>query len=186
MFKLLSKLLLASIGLVSTLADKLLGLNKRDVSTVENIDLTRYAGRWYEIARLPNFFEKADMRDITADYELLPSGEVSVHNSSRRGDGRETEVFGVARVTDESNAKLKVAFAPKFLRVLPFVWGDYWILSIDSQYQWALVGEPGRKFFWILSRQPFMPEDQYEALCEKALEKGFDISKLIRPEQSDG
>jgi apolipoprotein D and lipocalin family protein len=184
MLHIISKLLLASLGLFSTLASTVFRAAKPPVQAVEAIDLTRYAGRWFEVARRPNFFEKADMSNITADYELLPSGLVSVRNSCRRGDGKHTEAVGIARALDESNTKLKVAFAPRLLRVLPFVWGNYWILDLDPDYQWALVGEPSRKYLWILSRTPQMPAAEFERLCGKAIENGYSLEDLIHPEQS--
>jgi len=174
---------LASFGFISTARAKAVAYFNRDLSTVESVDLSRYAGRWYEIARLPNFFEKADMTNIMADYELLPSGLISVRNACLRGNGRATGVSGVARAVDDANTKLEVTFAPSFLRALPFIWGNYWILDIDQDYQWSLVGEPTRKYLWILSRQPEISEDLYRTLCNTAQEKGYDVTDLIRPLQ---
>ena len=190
MLRLLSKLLLASIGLLSLVTGKLFqagetsGAEVKPLSTVGTVDLNRYAGRWYEIARLPNFFEKADMQNITADYNLLPSGMVSVRNSSLRASGKKSRAFGVGRSTDKSNAKLKVSFAPAIFRVFPFVWGDYWIVDLDTDYQWALVGEPTRKFLWILSRKPYIAEADFQGLCHKASREGFAVTRLVRPEQA--
>jgi apolipoprotein D and lipocalin family protein len=174
---------LASVGCVSTARAKAVAYFNRDLATVEEIDLARYAGRWYEIARLPNSFERADMTNITADYDLLPSGQVSVCNSATRSDGRAVEVTGLARTVNQSNTKLEVTFVPAPLRMLPFIWGSYWILDLDPDYQWSLVGEPTRKYMWILSRQPEMSEDLYRTICNSAQEKGFDITDLIRPLQ---
>lgn len=174
---------LASVGCVSTARAKAVAYFNRDLTTVEEVDLARYAGRWYEIARLPNCFERSDMTNITADYDLLPSGQVVVCNSATRGDGREVEVTGVARAVDSTNTKLEVSFVPAPLRILPFIWGNYWILDLDPDYQWSLVGEPTRKYMWILSRQPEISEDLYRSLCNSAQEKGFDVTDLIRPLQ---
>jgi apolipoprotein D and lipocalin family protein len=107
-----------------------------------------------------------------------------VHNSSRRADGRKAEVKGIARVVDDSNAKLKVTFAPEPCRVLPFVWGNYWILDIDADYTWALVGEPTHKFLWILSRTPRLSETVFDEVCASAINKGYEVTKLIRPQQT--
>jgi apolipoprotein D and lipocalin family protein len=100
-----------------------------------------------------------------------------------RGNGRVSEVTGVARALDPSNTKMEVTFAPALLRLLPFIWGNYWILDLDTNYQWSVVGEPARRHLWILSRQPEMPEDLYRTLCNSAQEKGFDVTDLIRPLQ---
>jgi apolipoprotein D and lipocalin family protein len=174
---------LASVGFVSSARARALAYFNRDLTTVDTVDLSRYSGRWYEIARLPNFFEKNDMTNITADYDVLPSGRVTVCNGCHRGNGRETEVNGVARAVDGTNTKLEVAFAPGFLRFLPFVWGNYWILDLDADYQWSLVGEPTRKYLWILARQPEMSEDVFRTICSIAQDKGYDITDLIRPLQ---
>jgi apolipoprotein D and lipocalin family protein len=106
-----------------------------------------------------------------------------VCNSSLRANGSTAEVSGVARAVDTSNTKLEVTFAPAVLRLLPFIWGNYWILDLDADYQWSLVGEPTRKYLWVLSRQPEMPEDLYRTICNSAQEKGFDTTDLIRPLQ---
>ena len=169
--------------MVRWLSKLLLALLRPPVEAVEFVDLNRYLGRWYEIARLPNFFEKADMQNIVAEYTLLPSGAVGVRNSSERANGNTSQVNGVAHVVDETNAKLRVTFAPEPLRLMPFVWGNYWILELDADYQWAIVGEPTRKFLWILSRNPRLSEAEYESVCAKVVEKGYDVAKLISPHQ---
>jgi apolipoprotein D and lipocalin family protein len=153
------------------------------IRSVESMDLNKYLGLWYEIARLPNFFEKADMCNIVAEYTLLPSGLVGVRNSSVRADGSKSEVRGVARVVDQSNSKLKVTFASEAWRFLPFVWGNYWILDLDDEYKWAIVGEPGRKFLWILSRSPKLPETDFGNLCARAGQMGYAVTSLIKPQQ---
>lgn len=153
----------------------------KSAQTVEFVDFNKYLGRWYEIARLPNFFEKDDMQNIVADYSLLPSGNIAVRNSSTRAGGKESEVNGVARAVDTSNSKLKVTFAPAPLRVLPFVWGNYWILELDDDYQWALVGDPTHKFLWILSRTPQLADSTYEHVCGLITKKGYDVDRLIKP-----
>ena len=175
---------LASAGFLSSARARAMSWGRPGLAAVASVDLERYLGRWYEIARLPNFFEKDDMTNIVAEYDLLPSGDMSVCNSCTRGNGRVSEVIGVGRITDPiSNAKLEVAFAPPVLRFLPFVWGNYWIVDLDFDYQWAIVGEPSRKSMWILSRQPVISDDLYARLCRAAESKGFDTSDLIKPLQ---
>src|SRR5512134_2642197 len=126
--------------------------------TADWVDLARYAGRWYEIARLPNRFQDKCAGDAVATYTLRPDGRVKVVNECRTKDGRTAHVEGVARRADEKRpaSRLKVRFAPAFLSFLPFVWGDYWIVELDREYRHALVGDSSRKYLWILSRTPVM------------------------------
>jgi apolipoprotein D and lipocalin family protein len=138
------------------------------------VDLNRYIGKWHEIARLPMFFQRNCVSDITAEYSLKPDGKIQVLNQCREKDGKLSKATGTARVVDPStNAKLKVSF------FWPFS-GDYWILDLGPDYEYAMVGEPSRKYLWILSRQPDLDEGIYRKLVEKAKLLGFDTSRLIR------
>ncbi len=150
------------------------------------VDLARYGGRWYEIARLPNRFQEQCAGDVSATYTLRADGRVTVVNECRRRDGRTSRAEGVARRADEKGpaSRLKVRFAPAFLSALPFVWGDYWILELDRDYRHALVGDPSRKYLWILSRSPEMEAGEYELLAGAAGRLGFDTSRLLRTQHS--
>lgn len=149
--------------------------------TVPSVDLARYLGTWYEIARLPMRYEDADFTDITANYSLNADGSVRVDNQARNGKGEWEESIGEATVVkDSGNAKLKVSFMPGGLRWIPFTKGDYWILQLDEAYQSALVGSPDRKYLWLLSRQPVLQESQRVALMATAREQGFDLSNLVQ------
>jgi apolipoprotein D and lipocalin family protein len=149
--------------------------------TVPSVDLIRYLGIWYEIARLPMRYEHADFTDITANYSLNPDGSVRVDNRARNGKGEWEESVGEATVVEGSgNAKLKVSFMPDGLKWIPFTKGDYWILQLDEAYQSALVGSPDRKYLWLLSRQPVMHEPQLAAFVAIAREQGFDLADLIQ------
>jgi apolipoprotein D and lipocalin family protein len=140
----------------------------------EKVDLNRYIGKWHEIARLPMFFQRNCVSDVTADYSLKPDGRIGVLNQCRQKDGTLSTARGTARVVDQStNAKLKVSF------FWPFS-GDYWILDLGPNYEYAMVGEPRRKYLWILSRQPNLDEETYLKLVMKARLLGFDTSRLIR------
>jgi apolipoprotein D and lipocalin family protein len=122
--------------------------NKVPLQTVAKVDLSRYVGRWYEIARYPNRFEKNCVADVTADYSLRSDGKITVVNSCLERDGKLNQSKGTAKVVDPAtNAKLKVTF------FWPF-YGDYWIIGLDPEYRFAVVSEPDRRYLWILSRTP--------------------------------
>lgn len=155
---------------------------KEPLRVVPAVDLPRYAGLWYEVARLPNRFEKKCAGDVTAQYTLKSADRLKVVNRCRKQDGRMTEVVGDARLAGSKgpNSRLKVRFAPAVLSFLPFVWGDYQIIELAPDYSYALVGAPDRKYLWILSRTPQLDEATYQRLAEAARAQGFDASRLIR------
>lgn len=154
--------------------------------TQDWVDLTRYAGRWYEIARLPNRFQESCAGDVAATYTLRPDGRVTVVNECRQENGEIKRATGVARRADEKGpaSRLKVRFAPAILSFLSAVWGDYWIVELDGDYRYAVVGEPSRKYLWILSRSPQMDATTYDSLMARAHELGFDTARLLHTEQS--
>jgi apolipoprotein D and lipocalin family protein len=171
----------AAVGVV--VARALAESKESDLKTVGHVDLGRYAGRWYEVARLPLYWENKCAGDVTATYTLAPDGMVGVLNECRKADGSMTASKGTARVAvkDGSNSRLKVTFLwPGF----PFGWGDYWILDLDPEYRWALVGTPNRKYLWVLSRASSLEQDVLDRLVEEARGLGFDVSKLIHTRQS--
>ena len=150
------------------------------VRTVPRVDLSRYVGDWFEVARYPNRFQKACVGDVVATYALRPDGRIDVTNRCRQGDGTLKDARGVARVVDtETSAKLKVRFAPAFLSFLPSVWGDYWVIGLAPDYSWAVVGSPDREYLWILSRSKTMPTGQYDAAVATARANGFDPARLV-------
>lgn len=154
------------------------------VRTVEKVDLERYLGEWYEIARFPTRFQRRCAGDVRATYARREDGRIDVLNRCRDEDGGVTEAHGIARVVDErTSAKLKVRFAPAFLSFLPFVWGDYWVLGLADDYSWAVVGSPDREYLWILSRTPAMSPADFEAARARARENGFDVDRLQKTPQ---
>jgi apolipoprotein D and lipocalin family protein len=155
---------------------------KKPLETVGAVDLNRYAGVWYETARLPNKFQKQCVGNVKLEYVAKTNGRIGVTNQCDEANGKKTLVKGEARVQDKkTNAKLEVRFAPKFLSFLPAVWGDYWVIALDAEnYQYALVGDESRKYLWFLSRTPQMYEETYTELLKIAGEKGFDTTKIIR------
>lgn len=148
---------------------------------VPALDLDRYAGKWYEVARLPNRFQKHCVSDVVAKYALRPDGRIDVTNSCRSADGTTDEARGIVRKAGDgrNNAVLQVRFAPAILSFLP-VWGDYWVIGLGPDYSWAVVGTPNRKYLWILSRTPALNEPAYEQAIEIAKGNGFDVTQVVR------
>ena len=133
------------------------------MTTVSTVDLERYAGLWYEIAKIPNRFQKQCVRGTTAEYTLREDGRIAVTNRCVEEDGDPSEAKGVAKIVDAaSRAKLKVSFV-SFLGWRPF-WGDYWVIGLDADYRWAIVGTPDRKYGWVLSRTPSLDADAMDAI----------------------
>ena len=152
--------------------------DKKPLPTVDHVDLSRYVGKWYEIARYPNTFERKCASDVTAEYTLRDDGKITVKNSCRKQDGKLNESTGTAKIVDtHTNAKLKVTF------FWPF-YGDYWIVDLAPDYSYAVVSEPDRKYLWVLSRTPQMAAARYEQVLARLRDLGFDPAKLIRPPQA--
>ena len=155
--------------------------DEKPLATVKQVDLERYAATWYEIARLPQWFQRG-CYDSTATYSLNDDGTVKVVNRCQREGEDASEAMGSARVLpDSGNAKLKVRFDNWVSRLIPTITeGNYWIIALDQDYQTVVIGEPSREYLWILARQPQLPEAQYQALVEVARSKGFPVEQLER------
>ena len=150
---------------------------KDELEVVQSVNLTRYVGRWYEISRLPNSFQKKCADTVTANYTMRGDGTIEVINRCRKPSGEYATAKGKAKIVDtKTNAKLKVTF------FWPF-YGDYWILDLGPNYEYAVVGEPGRKYLWILSRSPQMDEALYQELLQRMAAKGFNTEKMIKTSQ---
>ena len=149
---------------------------------VPSVDFGRYCGTWYEIARLPNRFQNDCVSDVSATYSLLPDGDISVINRCRKSDNEITEAEGRARRASdiEPNTKLKVRFAPAFLSFIPFVWGNYWIIDLASDYSYAVIGEPERRFLWILARSQEMDETIVNEILDRVRNQGYDTAALVK------
>lgn len=182
----LRRFILGACALLALAAVVKADRKREPLRVVPSVDPARYAGTWYEIARLPNRFQKKCAGDVAATYTVRSDGGLDVLNRCRKGDGQLTSVKGRARVADSRgpNSKLEVRFAPGYLSFLPFVWGDYQVIDLAPDYSYALVGEPGRKYLWVLSRTPRMDEETYGRAVARAAAEGFDVSKLMRTEQS--
>lgn len=148
---------------------------------IASLDLPRYMGRWYELARYPNRFQSQCTGAATADYSLLPKGTVRVVNQCPQSGGKVDEAIGEARrVGPEGSPTLQVRFAPAWLSFLPQVWGHYWVVELDPAYQLAVVSEPQREYLWVLSREPGLPAAQWTALNARLQALGFEPARLIR------
>lgn len=150
-----------------------------ELKTVANLQLPRYEGTWYEIARLPIKHEPDDCTDVSAHYEIKDNGHVAVLNRCRVGDSVE-EAEGEACPVGEDPARLEVSFLPKGLRWIPFTKGDYWVMQVAPDYSVALVGSPDREYLWLLARQPTLDATTAEHYLAQARLQGFDLSRLIR------
>ena len=147
------------------------------VTSVASVDLVRYAGTWFEIASFPMFFQRNCIADTTAEYALAAGGGISVRNRCRTKSGFD-EATGKASVVEGSgNSRLEVSF------FWPFK-ADYWILGLDPEYRWAVVGNPNRRYLWVLSRTAQLPPALLEAALASAGAQGFDLSQLRYTDQA--
>jgi apolipoprotein D and lipocalin family protein len=160
--------------------------NQAELTVVPNIEVNRYMGKWYEVARLPNRFQNMCESNVSATYAQKTNGRLSVTNLCKKSDGSITSVEGEARQASNSaqNSKLQVRFAPAWLSWLP-VWGDYWIIDLAPDYSYAVIGEPSREYLWLLSRTPKMDAALYEKILVEAKAKGFDSSKVVKTLQTE-
>lgn len=170
---LLASLLAATLGLAAT------ARAAAPLQPVAELDLSRYAGQWYEIARLPLSFQRDCVAEVTATYSLRSDGSISVVNACRDARGQVRSAEGAARQVQGHPGRLQVRFAPSWLSWLPMVWADYWVLELDPDYHWVMVGEPGRKYLWILAREPSMDAALFERLAQRARDLGYGLEPLI-------
>lgn len=149
------------------------------LKTIDTLDVPRYMGRWYEIAKFPNWFQKKCESHTVAEYSPQANGQVKVLNRCRKFDGKEEMAEGVAKQIGSANSpKLQVRFAPAWLSFIPLVWGDYWVIDLDADYQLVAVSEPQREFLWVLSRTPQVDAKAYEALMVRLRAQGLNTDKL--------
>lgn len=159
--------LLGVLAVTATLA----GAQAPPVQTVASLDLARYAGKWYEIAAYPMFFQRNCVGDTTAEYALRADGEIAVRNRCRTEDGFD-EANGTAwPVAGGPSSRLKVSFFWPFR-------SDYWVIGLDEDYRWAVVGNPERKYLWLLAREPRLDEAQLGRALRAAEAQGYDVTRL--------
>jgi apolipoprotein D and lipocalin family protein len=151
--------------------------NNKPLETVKKVDLNRYIGLWYEIAKIPNRFQKDCQSNTTAEYSLRDDGRINVKNSCSRADGKRNITEGIARVVENSNnSKLEVSFF-SILGIRP-VWGDYWIIGLDDNYKYAVIGDPDRKYGWILSRTQDLSKKNLDEAFQILRSKGYDTKRF--------
>ena len=150
------------------------------LKTVPNVELPRYMGKWYEIARIPNTFQKSCLREVTANYSLLANNHVRGMNTCRKASG---ELFSLAvdgKVQDKTNAKLVFKITSSWLRWVPMLKADYWIVDLADDYSYAAVATPDSHYLWILARQPQLEESVYQQLVKRVAKQGFAVEKLVK------
>lgn len=162
-----------------TLAGLLLfnNISAQEMQTLKSVDLTKYVGLWYEVAKIPNRFQKQCVKGTTAQYKLLKDGKIEVINSCLTEEGEKDVADGLAQVVDKkTNSKLEVSFVSIF--GIRLFWGDYWILGLGDDYEYAVVGTPSRKYGWILSRTPQLEKQKLDKAYEILKNAGYDIKKF--------
>jgi len=168
-------LLLALLFLISSCKGQNTMIDK---TVVKELDIERYLGNWYEISRYDHRFESG-LVGVTASYSFREDGKIKVVNTGFKEtlDGQKSEAIGKARIPDPNiPSKLKVSF-------FWFFYGDYFVLELDENYQWAVIGSSSDNYLWILSRTPQMDESLYNELLDKLTNRGYDVNKLIKIEQ---
>ncbi|MBU3847512.1 MAG: lipocalin family protein [Candidatus Acinetobacter avistercoris] len=180
-----SKIALGGALLIGLGAATMVYAKDKPLKTVDKVELDRYLGVWYEVARKPLSFQNKCDRNVTATYTLNENGNVNVDNKCVMKDGTLTQSLGEAYIQNSPfNTKLKVSFLPSAIRWLPFGRGDYWILKIDEDYQTVLVGEPDRKYMWVLSRTNQPNEKVVKEYLDYAKSVGYDLGDVINTKQT--
>ena len=172
---------LISLGMTTAVAAQ----DASPVKSIDRIEIARYMGSWYEIAKFPNWFQRKCAQNTQATYQLLNPAQIQVLNQCQTANGEAIQALGMARPRANGlPAQLEVRFAPSWMGWLPFTWGNYWVLDLDADYQLAAVGDPSRNYLWILSRQPTISEASYKALTQRLAMMGFDIKRLEKTIQN--
>lgn len=170
----------AMTALSALVAGLFAGNKLRPLATAPHVNLARFGGLWYEIARLPTQCQAESDRDVTVHYQIYSDG-VRITNRSCRPDGTRKKAIGRAQVTDTAtNAKLRVSFVPSLLDAIPAVWSDLWILDRAADYSTAIAGTPDRRSLWLLARAPSISDATFDSLVSKAESLEFDTTRLLR------
>jgi apolipoprotein D and lipocalin family protein len=159
---------------------------ERALVPVEHVDLTRYQGKWHEIASIPQFFQRKCVKNTMADYTVMSESLMRVTNSCTTKEDKTISSEGRAKPLDASNAKLKVTFAKIFDQYLFWFSGKYWVIYLEPNYQYAVIGHPTRDYGWILSRTPDLPEDTMKELIHFLKVSGYDPCRFQTTPQDNG
>lgn len=148
--------------------------------TVANVDLARYMGKWYEIARIPNTFQKPCLRAVTANYSLLANNHVRGTNTCLKAGGELFSLTVDGKIQDKTNAKIVFKITSSWLRWIPMLKADYWIVDLADNYSYAAVATPDSQYLWILARQPQLDDTVYQQLIKRLAKQGFTVDKLVK------
>jgi apolipoprotein D and lipocalin family protein len=175
-----------SLGFVGTLACQIAGANA-EVKAVDAVDLPRYLGTWHEIATIPQFFQRKCVRDTKAVYAAGESAQIRVENLCTREDGGREKIEGRARVPDSSqSSKLEVTSLELFGEYRFWVAADYWVLALDPEYAWAVVGHPSLRYGWVLSREPRLSAATLAEIIGRIKSQGYDACAFVITPQTGG
>jgi len=159
-------------------------VNFSEPSTVKFVDLNMYAGVWYEIAKIPNNFQDHCAYGTKAEYIIREDGDIDVINSCYDKEGELDVVEGLAKVVDKnSNSKLEVSFVSIF--GIHLFWGDYWIIGLDNNYEYVIVGHPKRKYGWILSRTPVLSPEKINEAFTLLSDQGYRLDDFVKTSQKN-
>lgn len=175
---------ICSIIIIIVLFSQIYGQQKNEMVTVGKVDLKKYAGLWYEIKKIPNSFQDDCVKGTTAEYTLMEDGKIRVINACTEEDGSRNVTEGVARINDsKTNAKLGVSFF-SILGWRP-IWGDYWIIGLDDNYEYAVIGTPSAKYGWVLARKKSLTDTQMKTVDEILIRNGYDPGNFKMSRQQD-
>jgi apolipoprotein D and lipocalin family protein len=176
-FRSLVALAICAVSTVATAAD---------VKPVEKLDIDRYLGTWVEIASIPQFFQRKCVRDTRATYSLVDPTLIRVENICTRDDGTRDRAEGRARRVDDVAAKLEVTFLELFGDYRFWISGGYWVIALDSNYQWAVVGHPSRRFGWVLARERRLAPVALAEIIGRIKSQGYDACEFVVTPQTGG
>ena len=158
--------------------------NALPVKVIDHLEVNRYLGTWYEISKFPNWFQKNCIGNTQAEYSLKENGNILVVNTCKDQAGESIRAVGEARQIGAADSpKLKVRFAPEWLSLFPFVWGDYWVIDLDDKYRVAAVSDSKREYLWILSRTQKLSEKSYKELIQRLKDQQYQVEKLALTNQ---
>ncbi len=164
-----------------------IGVNSSAIETVEQVDINKYMGKWFEIAMIPNSFQKDCIADTSAEYKLLEDNTVEVTNSCLESNQKMNVTIGNAKVVNApANSELKVTFVKFFGQWIYQFAGDYHIIELDSDYNWVVVGHPNYEYGWILSRKPYLEKTLLNEIMQKIKAQGYDECQFVTSPQQKG